>query len=142
MILAGDIGGTKVNLACYDRVSGMLQLVIEETFHSRDFSSLSEIIAKFLEGKDWDILRACFGIAGPVIHGICHTTNLPWVVDSSTLSTQLGGIPTLLINDLEANASGIKVLGPNELRTLQAGEKGAVGNLALISVGTGLGVAG
>ncbi len=142
MILAGDIGGTKVNLAGYDRSSGMLQLVAQETFHSRDYSSLSEIVAKFLEGKNWDILRACFGIAGPVINGVCHTTNLPWVVESSTLSAQLDGAPALLINDLEANASGIKVLGPNELCTLQIGQKGAVGNMALISAGTGLGEAG
>lgn len=142
MILAGDIGGTKVNLAGYDRVSGMLQLVAEETFHSADYSSLGEIIDKFLAGKDWDIVRACFGIAGPVINGVCHTTNLPWVVEANALSTQLGGVPALLINDLEANASGIKVLGPNELVSLQSGQKGAVGNMALISAGTGLGQAG
>lgn len=142
MILAGDIGGTKVNLAAYDRVSGMLQLVGQETFHSRDFGSLQEIIDRFLQDKDWDILRACFGIAGPVINGVCHTTNLPWTVESNALSAQLGGIPALLINDLEANASGIKVLGPNELSILQSGQKGAVGNMALISAGTGLGEAG
>lgn len=142
MILAGDIGGTKVNLAGYDRVSGMLQLVAEATYHSNDYSSLGEIVTKFLADKDWDILRACFGIAGPVINGVCHTTNLPWVVEANALSTQLGGVPALLINDLEANASGIKVLGPNELCTLQAGQKGAVGNMALISAGTGLGQAG
>jgi glucokinase len=142
MILAGDIGGTKVNLACYDRVSGMLQQVEQETFPSKGYTSLGQIVTEFIEGKDWDIVRACFGIAGPVIHGVCHTTNLPWVVEVKALSEQLGGIPTLLINDLEANASGIKVLGPHELCTLQPGEKGAVGNMALVSAGTGLGVAG
>lgn len=142
MILAGDIGGTKVNLAAYDRVSGTLQLVAQETFRSADFTSLEAIVTRFLAEKNWEILRACFGIAGPVINGVCHATNLPWVVETNTISAQLGGAPTLLINDLEANASGIKVLGPNELCTLQAGQKGAVGNMALISAGTGLGEAG
>lgn len=142
MILAGDIGGTKVNLACYERIGGALHPVAEETFPSRQFPSLNEIVAKFCAGKDWPLSRACFGIAGPVLNGVCHATNLPWIVEAATLSTQLGGIPTLLLNDLEANASGIKVLGPNELCLLQHGDSGAVGNMALISAGTGLGQAG
>lgn len=142
MILAGDIGGTKVNLACYERSGGAFQLIAEEKFPSRQYKSLSDIVLRFLVGKNWSIARACFGIAGPIINGVCHTTNLPWIVATETLSSQLGGIPTLLINDLEANASGIKMLGHSELLTLQEGQGRAVGNIGLISAGTGLGVAG
>ena len=48
MILAGDIGGTKCNLALYDlRPEGHRQ-IIKCRFESREFSSFDEIIEKFL----------------------------------------------------------------------------------------------
>ena len=53
------------------------------------------------------------------------------------------GIPHVhLINDLEANAWGIKNLREDEFYTVAPGIKDRKGNKALISVGTGLGEAG
>jgi glucokinase len=47
-----------------------------------------------------------------------------------------------VINDLEAQAWGIAVLGPQDFVSLSAGSSDARGNAALIAAGTGLGQAG
>lgn len=48
MILAGDIGGTKTNLALYDWTTERVGPVREDSFHSADYKSLEEIIEEFL----------------------------------------------------------------------------------------------
>ncbi|MEA3433186.1 MAG: glucokinase, partial [Campylobacterota bacterium] len=79
MILAGDIGGTKTNLALYKIENETLTIEAQQQFASRDFSSLVEVIIAFEAQTSMPkIDAACFGIAGPVIEGRCRTTNLPW----------------------------------------------------------------
>ncbi|HEY4255145.1 MAG TPA: glucokinase [Chlamydiales bacterium] len=139
MILAGDIGGTHSRLALFDQ-TGELVIREEQKYRSREFKSLGEVVQTFLRQIKKSVQRACFGIAGPVREGRCYATNLPWIVDGVALSQELQ-IPHLhLLNDLEANAYGIKALKPKELYSLQQGKR-QVGNQALISAGTGLGEA-
>lgn len=142
MILAGDVGGTKTNLALFQDFNGRLLPVREERYVSKDAKSLEEIVAKFMAGRPEKIDAACFGIAGPVRKGRCETTNLAWIVDSGVLAHQLGLKTTTLINDLEANAYGIETLTPNDFLTLNEGAKDAEGNIAVVAAGTGLGEAG
>src|SRR5882757_8667033 len=141
MILAGDIGGTKVNLAFFGE-SFRLTPDNVASFPSRDYSSLEEIAQKFLSERKLKADYACFGIAGPVKKGRVAVTNLPWIVTDKDARQILGLKHVWLINDLEANAHGIQGLSPNDFVTLNKGEDGAVGNAAIISAGTGLGEAG
>ncbi len=142
MILAGDIGGTKVNLACFE-VSGQRVLRgITDTYPSREHSNLVEIVRAFISAHHLTVEYASFGIAGPVKKGRAQLTNLPWVVDARELTRELGLKRTWLINDLEANAYGISGLEPVDFAVLNPGEEGAGGNAAIISAGTGLGEAG
>ena len=48
MILAGDIGGTKTNLALYEWTSERVEPVRLESFHSGDYTSLEDILVEFL----------------------------------------------------------------------------------------------
>jgi glucokinase len=141
MILAGDIGGTKVNLAFFGED---MTLVPENlaTYSSHEFSSLEEIARRFLSDRKLKPEYACFGIAGPVKKGRAQLTNLPWLVDAGQMTGALGLKHVWLINDLEANAHGITGLTASDFTILNAGEPGAVGNAAVISAGTGLGEAG
>ncbi len=141
MILAGDIGGTKVNLAFFGED---LRLKPENlaSYPSRDFASLEDIARKFLADRKLKAHYACFGIAGPVKKGRVEVTNLPWVVVDKDLAHALNLKHCWLINDLEANAHGIHGLTPQDFVTLNAGEEHAVGNAAIISAGTGLGEGG
>ncbi|HMS82971.1 MAG TPA: glucokinase [Nitrospira sp.] len=168
MILAGDIGGTKTNLALYDWTTNRVEPIRLESFHSGDYKSLEEILVEFLtapkalsphalleaDDKIEDektakspsepvkLTAACFGIAGPVIDNHSETTNLPWVVDGPSIAKQFGILRVQLLNDLEATAYGILSLRSDELEVLNVGNPPKKRQaLALIAAGTGLGEA-
>jgi glucokinase len=141
LILAGDIGGTSTRLAYFDSAGGMLLPLIEGRFPSREAGSLLEIVGRFAAGQGLAADRACFGIAGPVRHGRVQTPNLPWSVDADELAQALKLPAVRLINDLEANAYGIDLLGPEDLLVLNQGVPDPTGTIAVVSAGTGLGEA-
>jgi glucokinase len=167
MILAGDIGGTKTNLALYEWTTERTEPLRLESFHSGDYASLEEILSEFLnppaapvaltesesDGSDGGrtggqppepitLTAACFGIAGPVIDNHSHTTNLPWIVDGSAIAKQFAIPRVQLLNDLEATAYGLLWLRPDELDVLNPGNPPKKRQaLALIAAGTGLGEA-
>ena len=141
LILAGDIGGTSTRLACFEAVGGTLNPVAETRFPSRESGSLEEIVARFTAEQGLVAERACFGIAGPIRQGRVRTPNLPWSVDAAVLARTLGLPSVRLINDLEANAYGIDLLGPDDLLVLNRGNPDPTGTIAVVSAGTGLGEA-
>ncbi|QNI32799.1 glucokinase [Alloacidobacterium dinghuense] len=142
MILAGDVGGTKVDLALYGFENGELTLVREERFPAQEYSGLEVIAEKFLaDTGNPEVTAACFGVPGPVRHGRLKLTNLPWILDCEELSTGLDIRHLFLINDLEANGYGIPELHADQIHVLSEGDASAVGNRALVSAGTGLGQA-
>ena len=167
MILAGDIGGTKTNLALYDWTAERVEPLRLESFHSGDYKSLEDILVEFLtpprppsrgdletrEGRKGEkaeqqpsapvkVAAACFGIAGPVIDNHSQTTNLPWIIDGPTIAKQFEIPRVQLLNDLEATAYGVLWLRPDELEVLNVGNPPKKRQaLALIAAGTGLGEA-
>ncbi len=142
MILAGDVGGTNTRLAFVEATGDRLTLIVEEIFPSREHANLEAVLRKFMSSHRLPVEQACFGVAGPVRHGRCDATNLPWVVDARQLARELGLEAVGLINDLEANAYGIAALEPKDFVVLNAGAPDAEGNAAIIAAGTGLGEAG
>lgn len=140
MILAGDVGGTKVHLALYGFEHAELVHIRDERFAAHEFSGLEEIVRRFLsESDNPEITAACFGVPGPVRGGRLRLTNLPWVLDSRELSAGLNITHLFLINDLEANGYGVPELRSDQIFTLNQGDAASVGNRALVSAGTGLG---
>ena len=145
MILAGDIGGTKTNIALVEASvdgGGLGKVVAQQTYHSAEYESLEAILKLFIAGHKQEITHACFGVAGPVIEGEVKTPNLAWDVSAHTVREALGIEHVRLLNDLEATAYGIGALQPSQLYTLNRGELRPEGNRALIAAGTGLGMAG
>jgi glucokinase len=141
IVLAGDVGGTKTNLALYDKRGSGLIPVRETSLQSRQFDSLEAAIQRFLEGGPRQAIdAACLGVAGPVVEGRCVATNLPWIIDEQILSRAIPAAKVRLMNDLEAAGYGVLVLPANELRSLQAGVPKR-GSMAVIAAGTGLGEA-
>jgi glucokinase len=140
MILAGDVGGTKVTLALYEFEQGHLVHKREERFPAPEFPGLEQIIRKFVTASESAaITAACFGVPGPVRGGRLRLTNLPWELDSAEMSANLKIPHIFLINDLEANGYGIPELSADQIFTLNVGDPSAVGNRAVVSAGTGLG---
>jgi glucokinase len=141
MILAGDIGGTHTRIALFDPQVSPLRPMRQTDYPSQNYPGLSEIALDFIAQQTAKIDRCCFGVAGPVVDGKSHPTNIPWALDSAEIGARLGA-PCMLINDLEANAYGIAALEPNDFAVLQPGKSRPGANAAVISAGTGLGQAG
>ncbi|MGC9456497.1 MAG: glucokinase, partial [Halothiobacillaceae bacterium] len=80
MILAGDIGGTKTLLALFRVVGNELEAVRSRQFVSAEHADLESILDNFLQPGE-TVQAAGFGVAGPVVDGVCRTTNLPWLIE-------------------------------------------------------------
>jgi len=141
MILAGDIGGTHTRIALFQQEAARLKMLVERIYPSREHKSLDEIVSLFLSNEHVNVDRACFGVAGPVLHGEVSTPNLAWIVSAVQLARQIGIETVWLINDLQAHASGIDDLVPEDFVALNNIDS-STGNAALIAAGTGLGEAG
>jgi glucokinase len=139
MILAGDVGGTKVHLALFDFTDGNLKHARDKIYPAKEYAGLEGIVKEFLVSEK--VTAACFGVPGPVREGRLRLTNLPWTLDSRELADDLDIDYVFLINDLQANGYGIAELSAEQVFTLSEGDTRQVGNRALISAGTGLGEA-
>ncbi len=139
MLLAGDIGGTKTDLAIFSVEGGPHSPVTQTQVHSADYPSLQALVKEFLEKAKTPVERACFDVAGPVIDGRVKITNLPWVIDEASRAKDLNFKSVRLINDLEAVARAVPILRPSDVTTLNVGEPVAKGPIAVVAPGTGLG---
>src|SRR5579884_3498375 len=141
MLLAGDIGGTKTNLALYASEDDLRTPVAEATFPSAWYPSLEALVGEFLQRTRAEVDRASFGVAGPVVKGEAKITNLPWTISAATLSATLGIARVGLLNDLEAIGYAVPHLAPEDVWTLSAGTPAPGGPMAVVAPGTGLGEA-
>jgi glucokinase len=141
MLIAGDIGGTKTRLALVSPEAGPREFVAEQEFNSADFKGLQPIVEAFLSATGGHATSACFDVAGPVVGGRAHLTNLPWELDEATLCSGLGLQRVTLLNDLRAIAHAVPHLRPGETAEVNAGKAVAHGPIAVLAPGTGLGEA-
>jgi glucokinase len=139
MLIAGDIGGTKTDLAIYSPESGPHTPLAQTEVHSADYSSLQAMVMEFLAQVKMSVDVASFDVAGPVINGHAKTTNLPWVLDESTLVKDLNLKAAHLMNDLAAVARAVPALRAEDIITINKGESVPNGPIAIIAPGTGLG---
>jgi glucokinase len=146
VILAGDVGGTKCNLALFSEKDGKLTSVFKQRFASKEFAQFGRIVKEFsrqaapyLAGER--IEAAGFGVAGPVIRNRVRATNLPWVVDTENLVDELKVRQVVVLNDLGATGHSIEHLPAEDFCVLNVGKFEPGGTKALIAAGTGLGQA-
>lgn len=147
MILAGDVGGTKVWLRLARAATRNPVVVFERKYPSAGYTGLESLLTRFIAefraagGGNAPIDSACFGIAGPVSGTRASVTNLPWQVDAAEIRAAFGIGAVSLVNDFEAAAHGLDALGQDGLRTLQQGDPAPGGNRVLVGAGTGFGLA-
>jgi len=141
MLLAGDIGGTKTNLAVFSPEDGPRAPLAEATFPSADYPSLEALVREFLSQVSLSVERASFGVAGPVVASRATITNLPWVMEETQLQETLNLSSVRLLNDLNAIAHAVPFLEPADRHTLNAGQQAPDGAMAIVAPGTGLGEA-
>lgn len=141
MILAGDIGGTKINLALFRPVApGRVGPPIDPESHkSNAFGSFEELIESYRDRHPGALDAISFGVAGVVAEGHAKGTHIPWEIDGASASRRLGGAPVFLLNDLVAAGYSLPALASSDLVTIQEGTQAPDANAGLISAGTGLG---
>lgn len=143
IILGGDAGGTKVNLAIFEATDQQVKLMKCSTYHSSRYPSVNEILKLFIqENPDFHPEKICIGAAGPVFEGRVVVTNLPWHIDANEIAAATGIRRVTLLNDLEATAYGIAGLEEEDFAVLHGGDPEAGGNIGILAPGTGLGEAG
>ena len=152
LVLAGDIGGTKTLLQLSRFGAGQKrgEVIAEQRFDSQAYPDLQPIIEVFLRdalpaGSDSSKIRACLGVAGPVTHQgekqQATLTNLPWQLDSLSLTQKLGLKHLRIVNDFQAIGYAIEALQDEDIIPLQQASAEKGGPRVLVGAGTGLGVA-
>jgi len=141
LVLAGDVGGTKVALALLSSARGAADPVVEATVPTAGRAGLAPILRDFLSRAAGPVERAVLGVPGPVVDGRCDATNLPWHLEEDRIAADTGIGEVTLVNDLVATALGIPELGHGDLHTIQPGEPERGGTCAVVAPGTGLGQA-
>ena len=104
------------------------------------FSDLLDAFARDVKGP-FTVESVALGVAGPVVDDRAMLTNVGLHVAADEVGVRFGARRAVLLNDLEAMASAIDVLAPDELVSLQEGTPLEKGNVAVIAAGTGLGEA-
>jgi glucokinase len=141
MLLVGDIGGTKTDLAVLSRERGPRTPVAQKRYPSGEYRSLEAIVRQFLTEFNIPVTQACMAVAGPVVNGRAVLTNLPWVVEEASLKEDLRLEDVSILNDVQAMANAIPNLGKDEECALQNGDSTPGGTIGLVAAGTGLGEA-
>jgi glucokinase len=147
VILAGDVGGTKILLEAGEFTSGRWRPFLARRYMLSEFSSMEQVLDAFVE--EWKRVRpprarltqGAIGVAGPCMGNCVTMTNRPWRLNGEKLAAHAGLGRLRLMNDLEAAAHGLDALAPKDLVSYQPGRPVAGGNRVLLGVGTGLGVA-
>ncbi|MEZ4452733.1 MAG: glucokinase [Nannocystaceae bacterium] len=140
-LLAGDIGGTKTDLALYAVEDEGLRELRHARLPSGAYRDLEAMLREFLGDSPPSIDAAAFGVAGPVVGERSRTTNLPWIVDAPALRSALATPRVQVVNDFHALALGALTLTDDQEVILQPGERDPDGARAILGAGTGLGVA-
>lgn len=96
-------------------------------------------VMKDLQGA-MNIQSAALAVAGPVSDGRCALTNCPWVIDAREFYDSFH-VKASVVNDFEAVAYSLPVLGPSDLLQIGDGVSVTEAPKVVLGPGTGLGVA-
>lgn len=146
-LLLGDVGGTHARFLLLEGALPLLPPAADALrldLRCASAAAFDDIVATALgrlgraDGRGLD---AVFGIAGPVRDGRAWFTNLPWAVDAAAVVERFGFASVELANDLAVAARALALHPPDDAVELQPGIPAPDARHAVISVGTGLGVA-
>ena len=144
-MLIGDIGGTNARFA--RARSDEAGFSGELTLSCADYETAEQGIAAYLERSgSASPAVICLAAAGPVVDDCVHFTNNHWVINGHELRQKFPLAKVQLLNDFEAIAYSIPMLGQNDLSTVGLVPSELEGKseftLAVIGPGTGLGAGG
>ena len=139
LVLVADVGGTNTRIAVADKLTGACEQIRQ--YRNSDFESLEDIVRAYRgEQGAVAIEAAAFAVAGPVSGGRMKLTNLPWEIDTQSLSGAVDGVGVRLLNDFEALAMALPYLTGAQRVALNDFEPDEEAPRIVLGPGTGLGV--
>lgn len=146
MRLIGDIGGTNARFALIEETDAPPRGV--RRLACADHPSVTDAIRAYLADPadlppDPPVDRAVLAVASPVTGDAVAMTNHVWAFSIRETEQALGLDRLTVVNDFEALAHALPVLGPGDTMALGGPEKATRDRLphAVIGPGTGLGMA-
>ncbi|HEV2552800.1 MAG TPA: glucokinase [Bosea sp. (in: a-proteobacteria)] len=138
-VLVADIGGTNCRLSLVEQAGAQpVHLArIATGSQATPEAALESVLATLAQRPRSAILA----VAGPLEGRTARLTNANWTFDGPGLGRALGLEQGLLVNDFEAQAASLAVLGAGDVTTLVAGEPEAGGTRLVLGPGTGFGAA-
>ena len=135
-VLVGDVGGTNTRMALWSgRLEGFASWATAEV------PSLAEALAHYRETVGLpQIAAAAVAVAGPVRGERATLSNTPWCGSIADFTSH--GFDGCFLNDLEAGARAIPMLGQDDLLRLSGPPPVVDAPAAMMGIGTGLGEAG
>lgn len=145
--LVTDIGGTNARFGLVSAPGGAVEHV--ESVRSADHASPQAAAALYLDALGRKLgarprpACAAIAVATPVDGDTVRLTNHAWTISRARLAESLGTKRVLLLNDFEALALALPLLGDGDVRLFGSGARIDLrAPMAVIGPGTGLGVAG
>lgn len=138
-VLVADVGGTNCRLSLVPRHGAAPEPLarIATGAHPTAEAAFTSVLA----GMEEKPRSAVLAVAGPLDGRGAQLTNAGWAFDGPVLGHVLGLEQGLLVNDFEALAASLAVLGPTDVDTLVEGRPEANGTKLVLGPGTGFGAA-
>ena len=138
--LVADIGGTHARFALFDIGSHALSHV--ETLAAARYPQLEDAVTAYLAAAGGvGVAEAAFAVAAPIAGESYAFTNSPWRFRRDALRERLRLARLEVLNDFEALALSLPLLGPAQRHALRAGRGEPAAPCVVLGPGTGLGVA-
>lgn len=120
LYVAGDIGGTNSRLQLFDYTDRYEQLLSENTYPSKKYNSMVEILNIFIQAcyktnkihKSTPIIACTLAVAGPVNHNTVRLTNLNWVINGDEIESKCHIRKCMIVNDFAGIGYGLLDLKP------------------------------
>lgn len=141
IVLVGDVGGTNARFALADLSHRPAMISHARDYRSQSYKRAGDIVRDYLAEQKLSALprRAAIAVAGPVVQGTVHFTNLGWTLSEAELN-DAGFAQARLINDFAAQALAIPHLRSDALHDIGgAGPGDPDKTMAVIGPGTGFG---
>jgi len=144
-LLIGDIGGTNARFAIADGSGSRFSQ--QKTSRCADFANAALALRAYLDGIGIAQPTAiCLAVAGPIEIGGVRITNNHWHIDVEELREAFDGASVKLINDFEAIAYAMPLLGESDLVSIGSSAQSDLDRpdftIAVVGPGTGFGAAG
>jgi glucokinase len=136
-VLVGDIGGTNARFALIAEPGAAPSQPEHRATH--DFPSLEAALADAIPHMPNHPKSVIVCAAGPVRGRQVTMTNARWMIDGATVAKAVGLAQGLLLNDFEAQALTLPVVGADWVRRIGDELEPAKGAQLVLGPGTGLG---